>query len=124
MKIDNELARELKKAQGDGSREAKFALLRQVSAACADLSNTNVRSTFYDTVKKHGRVPVIICVAATLDARRERLNGWGISWARDVLNELQGWTRGNLERAHIADGIHPTAICEYAYGLIRMTTEK
>lgn len=124
MKIDGELVRELKKAQGDGGREAKFALLRRVSSACNDLSKTDVRCTFYDTVKKHGRVPVIICVAATLEARRERLDGWGISWAREVLAQLHGWTPGNLERAHIADGIHPTAICEYAYGLIRMTTEK
>lgn len=124
MKIDNELARELKKAQGDGSREAKFALLRRVSAACADLSKPDVRTTFYDTVKKHGRVPVIICVAATLEARKERLEGWGISWAREVLEQLRGWTAGNLERANINDGIHPTAICEYAYGLIQITTEE
>lgn len=124
MKLDKTLISDLKAASGNGSREAKFALLRRVSAACADLSSTDVRSTFNDTLRKHGRVPVVICVAATLEARRERLDNWNIAWAREILALLPGWTRGNLERAHIDDGIHPTAICEYAQYLIKYTTEE
>ena len=77
-----------------------------------------------DSLREHGRVPVVICVAATLEARRERLDNWGMAWAREVLALLPGWTHGNRERAHIEDGIHPTAICDYARGLIACTTEE
>lgn len=124
MKLDSTLIHDIKAATGDGGREAKFDLLRRVSAACRDLSSTDVRATFNDTVRKHGRVPVVICVAATLEARRERLDNWGLTWAQAVLDLLPGWTPGNRERAHINDGIHPTAICTYAGDLINFTTEE
>ena len=124
MKLDSTLVREIREAVGDGSRTAKFRLLSRVSDACVDLSRADIRSTFNQVVRKHGRVPVVICVAATLEARKERLDYWNMAWAREVLVLLPGWTPGNRERAHIEDGIHPTAICDYAGELVKLTTEE
>lgn len=74
---------------------------------------------------KHGRAVVAVCVAATLDARKDRLDCWNWVWAYEVLSALpQSITLRNLERAHIEDGLHPTAICDYAGPFIRMTTEE
>lgn len=124
MKLDSTLVKEIREAVGGGSRTAKFRLLSRVSDACVDLSRTDIRSTFNQVLREHGRVPVVICVAATLEARKERLDYWGMTWAQEVLALLPGWTPGNKERAHIEDGIHPTAICDYARGLIDCTTEE
>lgn len=45
--------------------------------------------------------------------------------AYEVLSALpQSITLRNLERAHIEDGLHPTAICDYAGPFIRLTTEE
>ena len=124
VRLERMLVNEIKTAAGDGGRESKFRLLRQVSDTCADLSRSDIRSAFPEVLRKHGRVPVAICVAATLEARRDRLDYWGMPWAREVLALLPGWTPGNRERAHIDDGIHPTAICDYARSLIDCTTEE
>lgn len=124
MKLDRTLVTEIKAAVGDGSRTAKFRLLARVSDACVDLSRADIRTEFGNVLRKHGRVPVVICVAATLDARKERLDYWEIGWAQEVLSLLPGWTQGNRDRAHIEDGIHPTAICDYAGNLIRYTSEE
>lgn len=74
MKADRELKREIKRANGDGSRDAKFELIRRVKAACAAMSTTKVAGEFYEILHEHGRVPVALCVAATIYARRERLD--------------------------------------------------
>ena len=125
MKLDRTLVREVKALAGNGSREAKFAMLKRIDAARKDLSTTSVRDTFNGCLRDHGRAVVTVCVAATLDARKERLDRWGWRWSHEVLSLLpQSITPGNLERAHIDDGIHPTAICEYAGSLIRLTTEE
>lgn len=124
MKLDRSLVKEIREAVGDGSRTAKFRLLSRVSDARVDLSRSDIRAAFPEVLRKHGRVPVVICVAATLDVRRERLDYWKYGWAQEVLKLLPGWTLGNKERAHIDDGIHPTAICEYAGSLIKLTTEE
>lgn len=124
MKLDSTLVKEIRAAAGNGDRDTKFRLLRRVSETCEDLSNPDIRSTFNQVLREHGRVAVAICVAATLEARRERLDNWSLTWAREVLSLLPGWTAGNLERAHIEDGIHPTAICDYARGLIACTIEE
>lgn len=61
----------------------------------------------------------------TLDARKDRLDCWNWVWAYEVLSALpQSITLRNLERAHIEDGLHPTAICDYAGPFIRLTTEE
>lgn len=125
MKLDRTFTREIKALTGNGSKEAKFLLLERIDAACKDLSTTKVRSTFSDCICKHGRAVVCICVAATLDARKDRLDRWGWRWAHEVLSLLpQNFTPSNLQRAHIDDGIHPTAICDYADEIIRVTIEE
>lgn len=125
MKLDRTFVKEVRALTGNGSREAKFAMLKRVDAACRDLSVTTVRDTFNDCVRVHGRAVVLVCVAATLDANKERLDYWGWGWAHEVLSLLPRCiTPSNLERAHINDGIHPTAICEYAGSLIRLTIEE
>lgn len=125
MKLDRTFVKEVKALTGNGSREAKFAMLKKVDAACRDLSVTTVRDTLNDCVRDHGRAVVMVCVAATLDACKERLDYWGWGWAHEVLSLLPRCiTPSNLERAHINDGIHPTAICEYAGPLIRLTIEE
>lgn len=125
MTLDRTLVKEIKALAGDGSREAKFALLKRLDAVRKDLSTTKVRETFNDTLRKHGRAVTAVCVAVTLDARRDRLDHWEWDWALKVISLLpQSLTRSNLERAYIDDGIHPTAICEYARDLIKLTTEE
>lgn len=120
MKIDRTLEKEIKAAVGDGSREARLALNTRVRAACKDLSTTKVRDTFGETLQRHGRVPVALCVAATLQDRAWRLDSWGLSWALQVMGL---WTTHPKNPPLIDDGIHPTAICEYAAEFIRLTTE-
>lgn len=124
MKLDSTLSREIKALNGDGTREARFETLRRVKAAQKDLSTPNVREEFGRALQLHGRAIVSLCVAATLWARRERIDGWGLLWALTVLDL---WTnRGPqfIDRANIDDGLHPTRICEYAGELIRLTTEE
>lgn len=105
--------------------EAKFALLRRIDAARTDLSTPKARENFNACLSKHGRAVVAVCVAATLDARKDRLDCWNWVWAYEVLSALpQSITLRNLERAHIEDGLHPTAICDYAGPFIRLTTEE
>ena len=123
--LDKTFAAEVKSLLVDDSRETKFAFLKRLDDARKDFSNTNVRRTFNDSLSKHGRALTAVCVAATLDVRRERIDYWGWSWAREVLALLPpNISKSNLERGVIDDGIHPTAICEYAESLIKQTTEE
>lgn len=124
MKLDRTLIKELKALIGDGSREAKFNMIAKLVAAKNDLSTTEVRETFTDCLRKHGRAAVAVCVAVTLDDRKERLGCANYEWALTVLSlipyELTDVFRA---RVKIVDGIHPTAINDYAGGLIKYTTE-
>jgi len=126
MKLDKELAREIKKqAKGDGSREAKFAFLKKVRGASEMMSCPDVMyGKFDEALKTYGRVPVAVCVAVTLYKRRERLDRWKLSWALAVLALWTNRVEDNLWSAYINDGIHPTRICEYAGSFVRLTTEE
>lgn len=123
--LDRALAKEIKSLAGSGSRDTKFALLRRIDAAKADLSTPRISESFNACLSKHGRAVIAVCVAATLDARKDRLDCWVWVWTYEVLSNLpQGLTLRNLERAYIEDNLHPTAICDYAGRFIRLTTEK
>ena len=126
MKLDSTLAREIRKqANGDGSREAKFAFMEKVRGASRMMSTPNVLTGKFDEAfKVYGRVPVAICIAATLHLRRERLDFWKFQWATEVLSLWTNRTAHGVEDAYINDGIHPTRICEYAGSFIRLTTEE
>lgn len=122
MKLDKTFARETTRtANGDGSREAKFAFLKAVREVNKALSTPEVRSTYDDCIKRFGRVPVAICTAATIYNRRDRLNEGPVRWAAEV---LKLWTirPSDLCCAHIDDSLHPARIEEYADSLIRATT--
>lgn len=124
MKLDREFSREIKKiANGDGSREARFAFLKQAKAAKRDLSTSRVREVFDEVVKNYGRVTVAICVAVTIRAREDRLERSTCQWAREVLT-LWNNRPHDLSMVAIDDGLHPTRIEEYAGSLIRLTTEE
>ncbi len=123
--LDRTLAREIRAANGDGSREAKFSLLRKVEQAAQDFSTPDVIRIFDSLLVKHGRAVTAICVAATLWMRRERLDGWQLRWARQVLDlwTTKPKTETGVGRAYIDDKLHPTRICEYAASFINLTTE-
>ena len=94
-----------------------------MDAAAKDLAD-HPRDRFDVCIKAHSRAVVAICVAATLYARRDRLDSWGLSWANDVLALLPSWTEGNRARAYIDDWeMHLTAICDYAGPSIRLWSE-
>ena len=124
MKLDRTLAKEIRDAIGDGSREAKFALLHRIDEARKEFSTPEIVTKFTEISRKHGRAVTAICIAATLSARSDRLDGWQLRWAQLVL-EL--WTTkpslSGIDRAVIDDGVHPTRICEYAASFINFTTE-
>lgn len=124
MRLDRTLVREIRAANGDGSREAKFELLHKIDEARKEFSTPEIVTTFAEISRRHGRAVTAICVAATLWARRDRLDGWQLKWAELVL-EL--WTTkpslSHSDRAAIDDGVHPTRICEYAASFINGTTE-
>ena len=124
MKLDETFAREIKKqANGDGSREAKFAFKKKVCAARDEMSTPKVLDKFEEILKKHGRVPTAICVAATILERADRLEESTVDWATAVM-EL--YTNCPLDKLYgcIDDGLHPSRIEEYAGALIKYTTAR
>ena len=120
--LDRDLAKDIRKANGNGDRESKFELLANVKAAKRYLSTTDVRSRFDDALVKYGRVPVASCVAVTAVYRKDQLNSWIVRWGRDV---LRLWTNrpNDISVALIDDNLHPSRIEEYAGGFVRATTE-
>lgn len=123
MTLDSELAREIRRANGDGTRAAGLELLRKVKAAKADLSSPDVREHFDDALKKHGRVPVAICVGVTAVLRADSLNRWIVGWGRDVLQQW-AYRPFDLTVALIEDNLAPSRIEEYAGSFVRATTDR
>ena len=127
MTLDRELAKEIKKAQGDGSREARFSLWRTVQDAQDLMSDEsfNGPSRVNESLGCYGRVATALVIASTLYTRSERIDGWGLSWANAVLSLWTNRGPSFVERASIDDWFyHPTRICEYAASFIRITTEE
>ena len=121
MKLDRTCAREISKAANEcESREARRTFMGRVRAAKEKLSTPEVQRTFGDALKECGRVPVAICVAATIIKRRDRLRAQTVRWAEAV---LKLWTK-NPDSAYIDDNLHPTRIEEYAGAFMRLTTEE
>lgn len=87
------------------------------------MSSPNVLYGKYnEAFRIYGRIPVAICIAATLYQRRERLDYWNFAWATEILDLWTNRTPHGIEDACINDGIHPTRICEYAGDFIKLTT--
>lgn len=123
MRVDRTLIKEIEDANGDRSRNAKFMLLRRIETAREEMSTPDITTMFGDMLRKHGRAVVAICVAATLRMREERLDGWRIDWATEVLAHWKTKPVSGIDRAVIDDRLHPTRICEYAGKFIQHTTE-
>jgi hypothetical protein len=125
MKLDRTFSREVSKiANGDGSREARFAFKAKVEEAKRRLSTPKVREIFGDCIKEFGRVPVAICAAVTIYERRDRLEYKTVCWAMEVLKLWTNCRFQNLLFAYIDDGLHPTRIEEYAWELMKLTTQE
>jgi hypothetical protein len=123
MRLDSSFSRDITKiANGDDSREARIAFRQVTRAVALSLSNTKVSSLFDGAIKEHGRVPVAICTAATIYARRDRLSVDMVAWAIEVLKLWTNRSLGGIGYAVIDDGLHPTRIEEYAGPFIRLTT--
>lgn len=120
MKLDKSFERELKKLNGDGSREAKFEQLKVVRTAIKELSTPDVIQRFNTILRKYGRATVSVCVAATLSCRRDRISDSSLKWAQEVL-KLWSNRPEAIEQFAIRDNLHPTRIEEYAGSLIKFT---
>lgn len=121
MRIDSVLSKEIKKANGDGSREAKFAFLNKIIEVKKELSNPSVMEHFSECFKRHERAAIAVCLAATIIDRRDRLDYCTVEWAREI---MKMWTNRtpSTDRIIIEDGLHPTRIEEYAGSFIRLTS--
>ena len=123
MKLDETFAREVRKtANGDGTREARFAFLREAEAAARELSTIDAPRNFTDAIRNHGRAAVALCVAATAIARLDRLQPRTVQWALEVAALWTNRPPSGLSRLIIDDGLHPTRLDEYAGDLIRVTS--
>lgn len=124
MKLDRELARELKRANGDGTRATRFEFLGKVRGAAKMMSCTDAPKMLYEALKTYGREAVACALAATIWDRRDRLSRHAVIWATKVLGI---WTNhGGLDDCLIDDQLHPTKIeyPEYAGSFIRLTIEE
>ncbi len=120
MKLDKSFENDIKKLNGNGSREAKFENLKVVRAAAKELSTPDVIRDFGKILRKYGRAPVAVCVAATLICRWNRISDSSLQWAQEV---LKLWINRptTVEQFIIRDNLHPTKIEEYAKALIKFT---
>lgn len=123
MKLDKELAREIKAANGDGGRTDRFLFLAKIDAVVKELSTPDVIRNFDLCFKHHSRAAIAVCVAATIKRRYDRLDPRSVRWSDLV---LECWTNrppSGINRAIIDDGLHPSRIEEYAGSFINMTIE-
>lgn len=124
MRLDRTFVREVKKtANGDGSREARFAFLNPAKEAARKMSTPEVMREFNDILKEYGRAIVGLCVAVTVLERRDRLNDSTVLWAMEV---LKLWTNRPRDTLYLCihDNLHPSRIEEYAGSFIKLTTEE
>lgn len=120
IKVDRTLAKEIKAANGDGGREAKFAFLAKVRGVEKELSNINAREIFDTLFGRYPRAAIAVCVASTIIQREDRLSSRSVEWARSVMSH---WTNRPLTLPCINDNLHPSRIEEYAGSFIRLTSE-
>ena len=120
MKLDSAFRTDvLKAANGDGGREYRFSLVRELREISAALGN---RYDFDSCVQKYGRAKVALCVAATIFQDRFRFEQPQIEWALAVLDL---WTNRAGERSlsAAAINIHPAILADNSSSLRRMTSE-
>ena len=127
MKVDNELLKEVKKANGDGTREARHALFRKLRECEAELENKKAFNyftpeTFGQIFKKHDRAIVAIVLASTIYRRQDRLERSTFLWALEILRQWTARPYSGVDAYALDDGLHPSRIEQYAGSFIRLTT--
>lgn len=121
--LDRDFVKDLQKANGDGSREAKFELWNDVCDARDLMSDPEAEYRLNTCLSKYGRAVTAFVIASTLFHRRERLGGWGLLWAQEVLKHWTNRSPSFVQRACIDDWFyHPTKICDYSSAFIRITS--
>ena len=123
MKLDRTFSREFAKiANGDGSREAKFAFKKKAESVAKMLSDVKAPSLFDEAVKTYGRAAVAASLAVTVIERDRgdpgRLDPVSLAWAHEVFGLWKNRTPSILFYV-INDGLHPMKIDEYAGSFIR-----
>jgi hypothetical protein len=120
MKLDKTFANEVRKAaNGDGSREHKFALLKELKEASAALSD---RHAFESCLKKHGRAKVALCIASTIFKQEYRFDKTACAWARLVLDLWTNRYNGHVSEAII--NIHPAILGDKSCSVRKLTVEE
>lgn len=127
--LDRTFAKDLRAANGDGSREAKFILLKKIDAIAKAMSSCgDAEKCLTEMCILHGRAAVGICLAATIFMRKDRLELWGtwpLTWAIKVLDlwTTKPRTETGIDRAYIHDNGHPEKMLNIAIPFINNTTE-
>jgi hypothetical protein len=124
MTLDKTFENEVRKtANGDGGRDYKFALLKElkeVSTALEKLSSALAyRYVFDDCVKKYGRAKIALCVATTIIYQMYRYEWHQVEWAQAV---MALWT--NKCGRSISDAvinIHPSILADNSSSLRKLT---
>lgn len=119
MKLDKTFENEIKKiANGDGSKEYKFAFIDELKRVSAALAN---RYEFSGAMKKYGRAKVSICIAATIQHNAYRYEFEQIEWAEAVMKLWTNVCGNSISAANI--NIHPCIMIDLSYGLRKLTSE-
>ena len=120
MKLEKTFENEIKKiANGDGSREHRFALDKELM----EISKTLEHSCydFNKCIKKHGREKVSLCIAATIVAQYYLFETPQINWARSVFNL---WTnKSDVSVSAALFNMHPAVLADISSGLRKLTTD-
>jgi hypothetical protein len=121
MKLDRTFENEIRKtANGDGGREYRFDLLRQlkeISTALADWRE------FDSCLQKYGRVKVALCVASTIYKYKYRFDSFPYSWATLV---LALWTNKYTCSVVVSEAIiniHPAHLQDVSGSMMRLSME-
>jgi len=120
MELKKDFTQELNQANGNGTPEARYAFLNTARAAARELSATSVMEKFDGILEKYGRAAVAVCVAVTIDRRRNRVEPRTVQWAVAVLSIWQG-RPSVYSGLYINDQLHPSKVEQYAGDFIRST---
>jgi hypothetical protein len=119
VKLNKTFENEIKKvANGDGSREYKFAFISELKEVSAALEN---KYEFDGAMKKYGRAKVSICIAATIIRHADRHENTPIQWATAVMKLWTNICERSVSSATI--NIHPCILHDISAVLRRLTTE-
>jgi hypothetical protein len=119
MNLDRTFANEIKKvANGDGSREYKFAFIDELKKVSAALEN---KYEFDGAMKKYGRAKTSICIAATISKYTYRYESEQIQWAMAVMNLWINICERSVSAAFI--NIHPCILADLSWELRKLTAE-